>query len=179
MFKKLVSLFSGKNPHNSSEPLQNTVSAYRARFETSLIGTWTHATGTFEIVHDEVWEFFPDHTGKVTELGPFEGKRDEMLFVWKEVAPFMIACKVTQWWEEDLSDWLPFLNIPVLVDDEGNEVEEEEVWETIFYDFMPRATDTGEVIALYEVDIEGRPTNSFWNSNEQLTFCGGWKEGHQ
>ncbi|MEM8535854.1 MAG: hypothetical protein AAGF95_33820 [Chloroflexota bacterium] len=141
------------------EAHRKTVDDYRIRFRTAPYGFWGHAVGTFSNVMDERWEFNADYTGKVIELGPFGGERGETLFEWKEVADFTIACKVTEW--------------PYEADEDAEEMEPEE-WELIRYDFRMTPTDSGEIIAMYQVFGDETIQKGFWLSAEPLMYRDRW-----
>jgi hypothetical protein len=74
-----------------------TIADYEAQFRVAPIGHWTEASGTFSNILNQQWEFKPDYRGKLLEMGIFGDVRSEMVFEWREVAPFTIACKVKYW----------------------------------------------------------------------------------
>ena len=136
-----------------------TIDDYRHRFKISPCGRWSQAVGSFSCVMDEIWEFNPDHTGKIIETEPFGGIKGETLFEWKGVADFTIACKVIKWsYEADEDD-------TVAVEDGAVELEE---YNTIRYDFKMSLTDCGESIEMYQVSEDGTLLKGFWHSMEPL-----------
>ena len=135
---------------------RKTIDDYRHRFKLAPIGHWSQNTGTFGIVMDEIWEFKSDRTGKIIEIGPFGGERGETLFEWKEVADLTIACEVTK-----------------CSDDEDEDLEPA-TWVTIRYDFKITPTDCGDVIAMYQVDVNGTFQSSFWYSLTPLMNNDHW-----
>jgi hypothetical protein len=115
---------------------------------------------------DEHWEFFPDHTGKVTETGPFGYPSGAKEFEWKEVADFTIACRITRWIYDD-------------EDEQDEEIEEEpeegpEEWQTVRYGFKEVPTDCGDLVALCEVESDGTLVHRFWHSAAPLSYNDEW-----
>ncbi len=142
---------------------RSIIDDYRNYYRSSPCGCWSQAVGTFGGIMDEIWEFNPDHTGKIVETGPFGDVRSETLFEWKEVADFTIACKVTKWAFED-------------DEDQTREIENEEAspeeWDIIRYNFKMSRTDCGSSIAMYQVSDDGTFLKGFWHSAEPLTSNG-------
>jgi hypothetical protein len=141
------------------ESFPKTIDDYRNRFKSSPLGRWNQAVGTFSIVMNEIWEFKTDNTGRMTEIGVFGGEQDEILFEWKEIADFTIACKITKWPYED---------------NEDEEAGEQSEWTTIRYDFKMVSTDCGELIGLYQVCDNGTFQAGFWHSMTPLTNNDNW-----
>ncbi len=168
MFKWLSNLIQSRKNEEAeqrrilvecAEAHRKTIDNYRQRFRTAPYGSWSQAVGTFSNVMDERWEFNADHTGKVIELGPFGEAQGETLFEWKEVADFTIACKVTKWPHGDAED--------------DGAVEPEE-WEIIRYDFRMTPTDSGEIIAMYQVFGDEPTQKGFWLSAAPLMYGDTW-----
>ena len=114
---------------------------------------------------DEIWEFNPDHTGKIIETGAFGGIKGETLFEWKEVADLTIACNVTQWSHEAEED-----NAEA-VEDGAVELEE---YHPIRSDFKMSPTDCGDSIEMYQVSEDGTLLKGFWHSMEPLMNNDDW-----
>ncbi len=117
---------------------------------------------------DERWQFSPDHTGIRTEYGPFGHERGQMLFIWKEVADFTIACWPEMEREADKT-----------LDADGDEEEPEESgrneWEIIRYDFRTVLVEGAEIIAMSRVTQEGEWQSGFWHSMTPLAYSGEWQ----
>lgn len=145
---------------------------YRRKFRAAPLGTWRHAEGTFSIVMDERWQFSPDHTGIRTEYGPFGHERGQMQFIWKEVADFTIACKVTYWPEME-----PEADETLDADGDNAEAEESgwNEWEIIRYDFRIVLVEGAETIAMSRVTLEGEWQSGFWHSMTPLAYSGEWQ----
>jgi hypothetical protein len=141
------------------EANRKAIDDYRSRFKTSPCGHWSQAAGTFGGVMDEIWEFNPDRTGKIVEIGPFGSTQGETLFEWKEVADFTIACKVIKWSYEEEED--------------VTEAELEE-WETIRYDFKMSPTDCGSLIGMYQLSEDATFLKGFWHSVKPLMNNDNW-----
>ena len=144
---------------------RKTIDDYRHRFRTSPCGRWSQAVGSFGCVMDEIWEFYPDRTGRIIATEPFGGIRGETLFEWQEVADLTIACKVTKWSSEDNQD-----EAGAVVD----EADEPEEWNTIRYDFKICPTDCGDSIGLCQVAADGTFLKGFWQSMEPLVNNDNW-----
>ena len=149
--------------------LNHSIKDYRAKFRTAPVGVWRHAEGTFCIVMDERWQFNTDYTGTRIEYGPFGHERERMEFIWKEVADFTIACKVTSWPE---------------LEAEADEMEEADSagegakwwaeWETILYDFQTVLVEGVETIAMSQITNDGGWQAGFWHSQMPLAYAGKW-----
>jgi hypothetical protein len=135
-----------------------SIDEYRQKFMTAPIGCWSQAVGTFSCVNDEIWEFYPDRTGRVIGYRAFSGDRRDLLFEWKEKTAFTIACRVTKWPEDpDTED----------LETDRQELEE---WQIILYDFKTIPTDVGEIIGMYEITSDVTIKEGFWLSLEPLSF---------
>ncbi len=142
-----------------------TISDYQQKFITGPIGKWSHAAGTFSGVMNELWQFNADYTGNVLDIGPFGGPNDEILFEWKKLADFTIACRVIKWPDYPESSGYP--------DDSGYDDEEdndEDEWKIIKYNFRTIETDCGEIIAMVEISETGAYKEGFWLSMEPLSY---------
>lgn len=150
--------------------LNHSIEDYHRKFRTAPVGAWSHAEGTFCIVMDEGWQFNPDHTGTRIEYGPFGHERGRMEFIWKEVADFTIACKVTSW---------PELEAEADETEEADSAEEQVAkwwadWEIIRYDFRTVLVEGAEIIAMSHVSNDGGWQSDFWHSQMPLVYDGKW-----
>lgn len=130
---------------------RKTLDQYRDRFKHAPLGRWKQAAGTFSVVMDELWEFNPDHTGRIIQTSAFSGE-DEAQFEWKEVADFTIACR-TKWPDED---------------DQAEAEADAAPWVTVRYDFRIVSTDYGELVAMYQLADDGTIRQGFWYSLSPL-----------
>jgi hypothetical protein len=110
----------------------------RRRFCRSLVGYWSAARGSFNMVMGQYWEFRPDGTGQFTDTGPFGHTKCETLFEWRQIGDFEIELRITKRTTDDPDDEPDDGEL----DDEGWE------WETIRYDFVVVRHDLGTEVAL-------------------------------
>lgn len=140
---------------------RRTADDYRTRFKQAPLGRWSQAAGTFSVVRDEVWQFNPDRTGNIVETSFLGGNKGETQFEWKKIADFTIACRVTRYlYENDEA--------------EAEEETEPSEWSEIRYDFDVHSTDSGDVVAMYQVSDSGSPQNGFWWSMVPLVNNDDW-----
>ena len=140
------SLFHVANIQNHPS-VQSTVEAYHLKFLRAPIGRWAAATGSFNNVMNELWEFRPDGMGSIQELGPFLHPREETLyFEWKEYDDFSILVKRLYWIED----------------------EEEYQWVKVTYAFEEVTHDMGTEIAMVEVEEAGQHREGFGHSFQML-----------
>lgn len=132
-----------------------TVEGFREAFRHAPIGRWSQASGTFGAVMDEIWEFRPDHTGRIIFLGPFGKPEEERRFEWRESGTERrILLRETD-------------DAPASADDGQSDR-----WIEIDYDFKPMGTDVGKMIVMFQVPKTGMPFQGFFSSEAPLSYLG-------
>lgn len=145
------------------------IEAYRERFNRAPLGQWSTAVGTFSSMMDQVWEFYPDGTGKYTDYGAFGGAQGETFFEWRELADRTIEFRVTQWVEVDWDE-----TEDEVEEDKAEDIEGPMNWITIRYDFKVVQHDCGDEVAMYDVGQQesGGEYIGFWMSLAPLAYIG-------
>ena len=131
----------------------------RRRFARSLVGHWSTAAGTSSAVMDQKWDIRPDGTGAFTDTGPFGHPCCETRFEWRQpderVFELRLVVRVAPQPGGEPE--------PPLDDDERQ-------WQSVSYDFVAVATDTGHAIGLIDMAQAGRPHAGFLNSLAPLVY---------
>lgn len=140
--------------HEKATPVQ-LIERYRKQFRPNLVATWYAANGTFSTVMNERMIFYPDHTGRLDNIGPFGGLRSTMYFEWQEVADYTLRLHTTKWSDDE--------------DDEPDDEPDE--WIEVRYDFFVKSTDICEEVVLRQV-IEGHNVEGFWDAQFDLGYSG-------
>jgi len=104
---------------------ERELAAWRARYAEAPLGRWRSATGTFAAMGDE-WHFRTDGTGEWHAWSGAHGE-ERSTFVWRTDGVRRIALR----WDGD---------------------DEDELWDSVAYDFRFIDTDVGRALVLYELD---------------------------
>lgn len=115
----------------------------RRRFRNAPVGEWSTARGTFDSLSSERVVFAPDGTGTLDSGSAFSGEQ-QLKFEWREKAPQVVEVRYV---------------------DDAAAVENDEVWDTVAYDFKLVEHDAGAEVVLHEVGREG-----FWDVPTPLRF---------
>jgi hypothetical protein len=142
--------------------MERTIEESRARFARSLVGRWSTAQGTADMLMGQHWEIRPDGTGRFVDTGPFGHPRGETRFEWRQADAFVFELRVTAYVGDD--DAQP--------EDEDEDEDEDEPWRIIRYDFIEVHTDVGLQIGLVDVAQVGRELCGFLESFAPLAYRG-------
>jgi hypothetical protein len=138
---------------------QQRIEEARRRFGQSLVGQWSTAVGTFNMVMDQHWEIRPDGTGKFTDTGPFGYPRSETHFEWRQPAEGVFELRLVK-------------NIALQPGYEWELDEYERQWQTIRYDFVVVGTAFGDEIGMVDRAQLGSEHAGFLNSLAPLAYRG-------
>lgn len=121
---------------------QERIEEARRRFGRSLVGLWSTAVGTFNMVMDQHWEIRPDGTGKFTDTGPFGYPRSETHFEWRQPAEGVFELRLIRY-------------VALQPDYEAELDEDELQWQTIRYDFVVVGTEFGSEMGMVDLAQAG------------------------
>jgi len=163
---QVVTVYTTYYLQTQRQPLspEKLIEKYQEQFRSNLIGTWYAANGTFNGMMNERIIFYPDHTGRHDNFGPFGGLRDSSFFEWQEVSDYVLRLRVTGWTdnEGDPSD-----------EEEEEEEDEPEEWAEVQYGFGTKMTDFGEEVILQQILADGSiRKEGIWNSFFDMGYSG-------
>jgi hypothetical protein len=129
----------------------------RQRFAHSLVGRWSTAQGTFDIVMGEHWEFREDGTGRMVNTGSFGSPRGETRFEWRQSGDFEIELK--------MGEYVPSYPDDVVKAEDYGDEDVEDDWFRFRYHFEIIEHDCGTEVGL--IGIGG-----FLTLDAPLSYCG-------
>lgn len=125
------------------------VEELKDRFKYDLVGRWISCEGTFINIMNEIWEFYPNSTGRTISNSIMSGEDIEE-FKWRR--------KDLQCIEMTIFD---------------SEDDEPDIWREVHYDFCLVPTDCGYFPALVEIDSSsGVKRKGFGLMQVPLSFVG-------
>ncbi|MGL6073002.1 MAG: hypothetical protein ACRC8S_02450 [Fimbriiglobus sp.] len=139
-------------------PTDPRIEDARQQFARSLVGCWSSAQGTFDIVMGKYWEFHEDGTGRAVDTGCFGHPRGETRFEWRQSADFEIELKMGEYVPSHPDD-----AVEAEADEGHDDEEEEDEWLRYRYDFEIIEHDCGREVALVGI-VE--------YFNTPLSYCG-------
>ena len=139
--------------------VQFRIEEARRRFAQSLVGSWSTAQGTFDMVMAEHWEVRPDGTGRFTDTGPFGHPRSETRFEWRQGEPFVFELRLTEY-------------VAISPDDDGELDDDDRKWKAVRYDFVEVPTDVGPLVGLIDATQVGAKFAGFLMSLAPLAYSG-------
>jgi hypothetical protein len=131
----------------------------RRCFARSLVGRWSTAQGTFDVVMGQHWEIRPDGTGNFIVTGAFGHPRSETRFEWRQSEDFLFEIRLTE-----CIAFHP--DAAIELDDEDR------AWKTIRYDFAITGSDFGFEVGLIDVAQAGMKFEGFLYSLAPMAYRG-------
>jgi hypothetical protein len=119
------------------------IELYRKKFKHNLIGKWQSFSGTFDVLMNELWIFYPDGNGVIISNSIMSGEVKES-FRWRNNS---IQC---------------------IEIDYFNKSYKKPCWEKIFYDFKLVSSEINSEIALIQLDKNKKQKKGFGTSDVPL-----------
>ncbi len=116
----------------------------REKFKYDLVGRWASCESTFANIMNEIWIFYSDGKGVTISNSIISGE-DKEKFLWRKKDLYCIELSYS-------------------------EFDEPAQWIEISYDFCKVTTDVGFVIALVQLDKEGKPRKGFGLMDIPLSY---------
>ena len=135
--------------------MEQQIEAARRRFARSLVGRWSTAQGTFDVVMGQRWEIRADGTGRFVDTGPFGHPREETRFAWRQTDDFVFEMRLTERISSERDDELD---------------DEDRAWRAVRYGFVVVETDCAALIGLVGAAPDGTTYGGFMDSMAPLAY---------